>query len=192
MSYSSSPPPSGGVNPYGNEPEQPDPARPAGAPSWQTSSGASSPSYGTPPPSGYQAPPPPAAPNPPPQYGSATGYGPPTGYGGPAAQYSPYTSAADAPGAPGYGGWYTSNRDNGKGTGALIMGIVGVVLCAVPLVGLGLGIGAIVMGSQGRRAAAGGTADNNGAAMAGFVLGIVAVVLGVVATISALASFTQS
>ena len=31
-----------------------------------------------------------------------------------------------------------------------------------------------------------------GPAMAGFVLGIVAVVLGVVATISALASFTQS
>ena len=34
--------------------------------------------------------------------------------------------------------------------------------------GIGLGIGAVIMGSQGRRAVAGGTADNGGVATAGY------------------------
>ena len=183
MSYPSAPPPSGGVNPYGSQPEQPGPAPQPDPPAWQTPSG-TAPAYGTPP-SGYEAQQPSSydAPQPPPQHGS------PTGYGAPTASYSPYVST---PGAPGYAGWYASSRDNGKGTGALVMGILSIVLCFGSLLGLGLGIGAIVMGSQGRRAADAGTADNRGVAMTGFVLGIVGVVLSAFASLGYLVNLTQT
>lgn len=180
MSYSSSPPPSGGVNPYGSEPEQP--GQPADGAPWQTPASGATPAYGTPPSSGYAVPPPP----PPvaPVYQS-----PETSYGTPPSSYSPYVSTP--PGAPGYAGWYTSSRDNGKGTGALIMGILSIVLCFGSLLGIGLGIGAVVMGSQGRRAAAAGTANNGGVATAGFVLGIVGLVLSAFASLGYLANLTQ-
>lgn len=185
MSYNSAPPPSGGVNPYGEVPEDGStpygtpPPPPPSTPSWQTPSDAPTSGYGTPPP----------APSGAPSYGT-----PPPGqsFGGPVARpphYSPYTSASRYPGAPGYGGWIASSRDNGKGTGALVMGILSIVLCFGSLLGIGLGIGAIIMGVQGRRAAQAGTADNSGVATTGLVLGSIGVGLSVLSSFSYLATF---
>lgn len=199
MSYPSAPPPSEGVNPYGNQPgegdradnpatpsQQPDvPQPPSSAQPWQTPA---VPAYGTPPPSAYDAPPAPPTPS---GYGSPSQqYGQPT-YGGPSTSYSPYLAAGHVPGAPGYSGWYASSRDNGKGTGALIMGILSIVLCFGSLLGIGLGIGAVIMGSQGRRAVAGGTADNGGVATTGYVLGIIGIVLGVITSLGYLTNAVQ-
>lgn len=192
MSYNSAPPPSGGVNPYGEVPEDaaatapygtpPPPPPPPGAQSWQTPTDAAQPGYGTPPPA------PPGNPS----YGTPP---PGQGFGGPAARppnYSPYTAASrytgGPPGAPGYGGWIASSRDNGKGTGALVMGILSIVLCFGSVLGIGLGIGAIVMGVQGRKAAQGGTADNSGVATAGLILGSIGVGLSLLSSLSYLAN----
>lgn len=198
MSYPSTPPPSGGVNPYG---DVPDPISDAPAPPDQ---GATTP--GGFPTSGYTPPVPP----PPPGYSQAgygqPGYGqqsygqqgPPPGYaapGGPpqgAPGYSPYLTSGGFGGpVGGYGSW-ASSRDNGKATGALVMGIVSVVLCATSLISLGLGIGAIVMAVNARRAVASGTADNPGVATAGLVLGIIGCVLGAIASLGYLANLAQS
>lgn len=182
MSYPPAPPPSGGVNPYGEQPDQaPDPSGPQAPPPpvpsvpqapadapWQT------PAYGTPPST-------PSYGTPPPTYGS-----PGQSYGGPAGVYSPYTSAARYPGGPGYAGWVTGTRDNGKGTAALVLGILSVVMCFG--IGVVLGVIAIVMGVQGRRAVAAGTADNGGAATAGMVLGIIGVSLTLIIGLGYLAS----
>lgn len=186
MSYPPAPPPSGGVNPYGDAPEPeasgpavppvPPPSEPSSQP-WQTPR--TVPAYGTPP--------------------QDQGYGPPSGqpgYGGPSygdpSRYSPYTAAGGYPGAPGYGGWIASSRDNGKGTGALVMGILSIVLCFGSLLAIGLGVGAILMGVQGRRAALAGTADNNGVATAGIVLGSIGVALGLVASLGYLSSLVTT
>ena len=126
----------------------------------------------------------------PPGYGSPTSYGPPT-VRRPRRQYSPYPAAGQVPGCPGYAGWYASSRDNGKGTGALIMGILSIVLVRRLAAGLGLGIGAVIMGSQGRRAVAGGTADNGGIATTGYVLGIIGIVLGVIASLGYITNAVQ-
>jgi len=184
MSYGSAPPPSGGVNPYGEHPEDgassnpsygtpPPPPPVPGAQPWQTPSDA--PAYGTPPTDASAGP----------SYGTPP---PGQGYGGPAVGYSPYTAAGrypgGAPGAPGYGGWITSSLDNGKGTGALVMGILSIVLCFGSLLGIGLGIGAILMGIQGRKAADAGTASNRGVATAGVVLGSIGLGLSVLSSLS--------
>jgi hypothetical protein len=163
MSYGPPPPPSGGTNPYGEVPDG------------GSASNPSVPSYGTPPtgPQPWQSPQdvPPPPPPPGPSYGT-----PPQQYGGPAQSYSPYTAQSRYPGAPGgYGGWVNSTRDNGKATGSLIMGILSIVLCFGSLLGTGLGIGAILMGNAGRRAADAGTADNRGVATAGLICGCVGV-----------------
>lgn len=178
MSYPSAPPPSGGVNPYGEQPEVPSPASapvpPPPPPPTATSSGApwQTPAYGTPPPTDA-----------PPAYGS-----PGQTYGGPSAGYSPYSAASRYPGAPGYGGWVTSTRDNGKGTGALVLGIISIVLCFGVVLGIGLGAVAIVLGVQGRRAAAAGTASNGSTATAGMVLGIIGASLGLIVSLGYLAN----
>lgn len=182
MSYGPPPPPSGGVNPYGDVPEGEGSANP------------SMPSYGTPPPPpaaptgpAYGTPPPPTGPS----YGGPSASGPT--YGSPAGSYSPHSAASryTAPGSPGYGGWIASTRDNGKGTGALIMGIVSVVLCFTTIISVGLGVGAVLMGVQGRKAADAGTADNRGTATAGMVLGIVGIVLGGIGALGMLAQLGQ-
>ncbi|WP_156250750.1 DUF4190 domain-containing protein [Pseudactinotalea terrae] len=182
MSYGPPPPPSGGTNPYGEVPEG------------GSSSTPSVPSYGTPPsgPAGSQlwqtpqdAPPPP----PPPPSGPSYGTPPAQQYGGPAQNYSPYLAQSRYPGAPGYGGWINSTRDNGKATGALVMGILSIVLCFGSLLGIGLGVGAILMGNAGRRAADAGTADNRGVATAGLVLGCIGVGMSLLASLGYLSQF---
>jgi len=68
--------------------------------------------------------------------------------------------------------------DNGTGLWALILGLLGLVFF-----GFLTGIPAIVLGIKGRRKAAAGKATNDGQALAGLILGIVATVLTVLALV---------
>jgi len=60
---------------------------------------------------------------------------------------------------------------NGKGTAALVCGILGLV--PFPFTGFWLNLIAIIFGWQGRRRAQRGVATNEGVALTGFVLGII-------------------
>ncbi|MCP9209413.1 DUF4190 domain-containing protein [Streptomyces sp. HD1123-B1] len=92
------------------------------------------------------------------------GYGHPGGYPGPAGPYAP-------------GGGYLPN--NGHGTAALVLGIVGLVLCFSVVFGIVLGVLGIVFGALGRTKAATGEATNGGMALAGLILGVIAIVASV-------------
>lgn len=78
----------------------------------------------------------------------------------------PPPSAPPPPGSPG------GTSENAAGVTALVTGLVGIFLC--PLV---FSIIAIVFGRKGLAAADRGTADNRGLAQAGYILGIVGIVL---------------
>lgn len=70
-----------------------------------------------------------------------------------------------------------SGAENGMGTAALVLGIVGIVaMCAY---GLGIipSILAIIFGKMGMTKADQGLANNRGSAKAGFILGIVGIAL---------------
>jgi len=69
--------------------------------------------------------------------------------------------------------------DNGNGTAALVLGILGIIGC-LPLLG---SILAIVLGKSGMNKADQGRANNRGVAQAGFILGIVGLVLSVIGII---------
>ncbi len=66
-------------------------------------------------------------------------------------------------------------QDNGSGTIALVTGILSFFVC--PIV---LSIVAIVYGKKGMAAAAAGTADNGGQAKAGYIMGIISLILAVI------------
>lgn len=68
---------------------------------------------------------------------------------------------------------YGTAPQNGKGTAALILAILGIIGC-FPLVG---GILGIVFGRMGMKAAEEGRATNGGQAKAGFIIGIIGLVL---------------
>jgi hypothetical protein len=65
--------------------------------------------------------------------------------------------------------------DNGTGLWSMILGIVGLLFG-----GLLLGIPAIILGLNGRKKAAAGSATNGGQALAGLVLGIISTLMSVV------------
>ncbi len=67
------------------------------------------------------------------------------------------------------------NQDNGSGTVALVTGILSFFAC--PII---LSIVAIVFGKKGMAAAAAGTADNGGQAKAGYIMGIISLILGII------------
>ncbi len=68
---------------------------------------------------------------------------------------------------------------NGLGTAALVLGILGIIGC-LPYIGSILGI---VFGKMGMNKADQGLATNGGAAKAGFILGIIGLILAVIGTI---------
>jgi hypothetical protein len=108
-----------------------------------------------PPPPGWGAPPPPPPPGygaPPPGYGGPPGYGAPPGWG---------------PSPPGY-----PTGTNQKAVWALVCGIVGLC-CGI------VGIVAIILGNQAKSEIQATGQGGLGMAQAGFVLGIVDLVLGV-------------
>ena len=83
-----------------------------------------------------------------------------------------------------------AGADNGKSTPSMIIGIVSVIMicCCSPLAVIG-GVVATVLGHQSKSeiAASGGMQGGEGKAQAGFVLGIIAIVLGTVLFIAGLA-----
>ncbi|KGI68189.1 DUF4190 domain-containing protein [Mycolicibacterium rufum] len=106
-----------------------------------------------------EPPPPPYGPNPgsypppPPQYG---------GYGG-----YPVPPPASVP-------------RNGLGTTALILAIIGIVLCWSIAGGIILGLCAVIIGFVARGRVKRGEATNGGVAIAGIVLGVVAIIAALV------------
>lgn len=96
-----------------------------------------------------------------PGYGQAsygqTGYGQPSPYG--------YGQPAAAPA-------------NGLGVAALVIGIIALVLCWVPFVGL-LGIVAVILGFIGIRRVSRGAATNRGMSITGVVTGVLATLAGI-------------
>lgn len=117
------------------------------------------------------------APPPPPPYGPSP-YGPPPQYGGQGG-YGAYGNYGGYGGYPG-GPPPASAPKNGLGTTALILAIIGVVLCWSIAGGIVLGLSAVIIGFLGRGRVKRGEATNGGVAMAGIVLGAVAIVASLV------------
>jgi hypothetical protein len=135
------------------------------------------PPYGNQPPSGDQPPP---YGSQPPAYGQQPSY--------PSGDYTPPPTSGQPYGAGGgYGAPTTQN--NTLGLIALIVGILSIVPLGVccPLLGVPAGIAAVVLGIQGQKKADQGLATNRGQAKAGFITGIVGVVLSVLNFIASLA-----
>jgi hypothetical protein len=107
---------------------------------------------------------------------------PPLGYG---ATPSAYGAPASGYGLPsGYGVGY--GQENGKGTTALVTGILGLLCCGL------LSIVAIITGRQGMTLADQGRASNRGSAQAGFILGWIGVGLWVLGFIGGIALTASS
>ncbi len=73
-----------------------------------------------------------------------------------------------------------ASQSSGVGVGAMVCGIIGLILCWVPIVGLILSIVAVVLGSKGRKEL---PPDKRGMATAGFVMGIIGLVIAVIVLI---------
>jgi membrane-bound ClpP family serine protease len=96
---------------------------------------------------------------------------------------------ADRPPGGGYGGAYPGARprQNGLGTAALVLGVVGLVLVILILfspVGVVLGLLAVIFGILGIMRVNRGEADNRGQAVTGLVTGALALVVGLFFAIS--------
>jgi hypothetical protein len=72
---------------------------------------------------------------------------------------------------------------NGLGLASLLSGIFGAVSFWLPFVGLTLGITAVGTGLAARGRIKRGEADNNGATIAGIVLGVVVTIVGAVVSL---------
>ncbi|MEU6386494.1 DUF4190 domain-containing protein [Streptomyces bauhiniae] len=145
---------------------------------------------------GPNVPPPPVGPNgpgvpaPPVGYGypGQPGYpgpqsyaGGPQGYPGGPQGYPTGPQGYPQPPAYGWGAPMGPVPQNNAGTAALVLGILSIVLfCLYGVASLILGVIAVILGVQGRRRADRGEATNRGQAQAGFVLGIIGIIVGVV------------
>jgi Domain of unknown function (DUF4190) len=123
-------------------------------------------------PASYGTPPAPVAPQPP--YGT-----PAQAWGSPAPQPS-WVAAT-----PSYG-MAQARPENGMGTAALVLGILGLLICG-PLTLL-----AIIFGAIGLQRANAGRANNRGAALTGLILGIVGAVLWFIIWIAVASSNSNS
>lgn len=70
------------------------------------------------------------------------------------------------------------NPKNGFGIAALVLAVIGLLSVATVFAPIALGVVAVSLGTLGRRRARRGIADNGGVAIAGIVLGALAVVVG--------------
>ncbi len=96
----------------------------------------------------------------------------------------PPSAAPQAPYGPPYpyAAWLHPAPRNGPGTAALVLGVAGTVAaitCFGVVVGLPLGILAVVFGAVGWRRARRGEATNGGQALSGAILGAAAVLLSI-------------
>lgn len=109
----------------------------------------------------------------PPQYGAYPGGYPPP-------PPPPYGGYPGYPGYSGYPGPPQSEPKNGLGLAALILAIIGLLLCWSVAGGIVLGVVAVILGFLGRGRVKRGEADNGGGAIAGIALGFVAIIAGLV------------
>ncbi|NJC70218.1 DUF4190 domain-containing protein [Planosporangium thailandense] len=164
--------PGSGQDPYGQQPPYTDPYA---QPQYQPQQPQQPPADPTAAPTGQQPEQPPQyqAPYPPPASGEPY---PTSGPGYPSA--TPYPIA-------GYGApTGTPQQNNTQGLLAMIFGIValpGALCCSI--VGLGLGIAAVVLGRLGMKKAEAGQASNRGQALAGVICGAIGAVLAIVSII---------
>ena len=96
----------------------------------------------------------------PPQYGAYPGGYPPP-------PPPPYGGYPGYPGYSGYPGPPQSEPKNGLGLAALILAIIGLLLCWSVAGGIVLGVVAVILGFLGRGRVKRGEADNGGVAIAG-------------------------
>ncbi len=98
--------------------------------------------------------------------------------------YGPYPGSYPPPPPPygNYGGYPLppAGPKNGLGTAALILAIVGLVLCWSIAGGVILGLCAVIIGFVARGRVNRGEATNGGVAIAGIALGVVAIIAGLV------------
>jgi hypothetical protein len=89
------------------------------------------------------------------------------------------------PGTPG-GGYYSPPQSSGKATTALVLGVVSLIAC-----GIFTGIPAMILGKQAAREidASGGRLEGRGLATAGFVTGLIATILSVLALLLVIGVF---
>lgn len=105
----------------------------------------------------------PAPPPPPPQYGAYPGNYPPP----PPQPYSGFTPPPTGP-------------KNGLGIAALVIAIIGLVFCWTVVGGVILGLCAVIIGFVARGRVKRGEATNGGVAIAGIVLGFLAIIVSLV------------
>ncbi|RQX16850.1 hypothetical protein DDE19_13620 [Micromonospora ureilytica] len=170
-----------GQDPYGQQPNQdPTAPQPPAAPYGQQPT--SGQPYGQPQQDPYTAP---QAP-----YGQQPTSGQPYGQQPPyqdpyAQQQPPYGAGPTYPNAgyPQQG----QGQSNTLGLVAMILGIASIPLACCAILGIPVGIGALVTGYLGRQKAAQGQASNAGQAKAGLICGAVGVALGIIAVILSVA-----
>lgn len=81
-----------------------------------------------------------------------------------------------------------SSQDNGMGTAAMVLGLLGLI-CVLPLIGSILGI---IFGMIGLRKVDEGSANNRGMAQAGLVMGWIGLALFLVGCVIALMAIAAS
>jgi hypothetical protein len=104
-----------------------------------------------------------------PNYGQQSNYGQQPSYG-----QQPYSYSS-------YGYVPPAQPESGSATASLVCGSIGIFLClmcSLGFIGLGLGIPALILGRKARQAG-----NTSGIATAGFVLGIVDIILGALETL---------
>ena len=102
---------------------------------------------------------------------------PPGDYGPPPGGYG---AAPPPPPGYGYGGYGQPAGNNKKAIWALVLGILGLLCC-----GFFTGIPALILGKQAQSEidASGGQQTGRGMATAGFILGIISIVWGIIGVI---------
>jgi hypothetical protein len=105
--------------------------------------------------------------------------GPPYPYPDPY-RYQPGSFPGGYPPPPPYGGHLPQPAapKNGLGIASLVLAVIGLVGVATVFAPIGLGVIAVILGVIGHGRAKRGTADNGGVAIAGIVLGALAIVVG--------------
>lgn len=111
----------------------------------------------------------------------------------PASPYATPTQPSPSPqvyGSPYDAGYQPLAPRNGMGTSALVLGIIGLVLFWTVVLGVILGVLALIFGIIGRKRATRREATNGGAALAGAILGGIALA-GAIVIIAVGAAFYQ-
>jgi hypothetical protein len=94
--------------------------------------------------------------------------------------YQPAAPPGGYPLPPGYGGYpsHPATPKNGLGIASLVLAVIGLLSVATVFTPIVLGIVAVIFGFIGRARAKRGSANNGGVAIAGIVLGGLAIVVG--------------